>query len=68
MMPVPPHPRDVTPREAMAIQERLAPLVDSTDRLSEVQRVAGVDIGFEAGGTITRAAVAVLDFPALTSQ
>ncbi len=66
MMPVPSHPWDVTPREAMSIQERLAPLVDNTDHLGEVKRVAGVDIGFEAGGTITRAAVAVLDFPALT--
>lgn len=35
------------------------------DRLGPVRRVAGVDVGFEAGGTITRAAVAVLRYPEL---
>ena len=35
------------------------------DRLSPVQRVAGVDVGFEAGGTVTRAVVAVLGYPGL---
>lgn len=30
-----------------------------------IQRVAGVDVGFEAGGATTRAAVAVLDYPSL---
>ncbi|MDD5297954.1 MAG: deoxyribonuclease V [Rhodocyclaceae bacterium] len=61
-----PHSWDVTPREAMAIQARLAPLVETSDRLGEVKRVAGVDIGYEEGGAVTRAAVAVLDFPSLT--
>lgn len=61
-----PHAWDVTPREAMAIQARLSPLVETRDRLGEVRRVAGVDIGFEARGTVTRAAVAVLDFPGLS--
>jgi len=61
------HPWDVSPREAMAIQARLAARVETRDRLPPViRRVAGVDVGFEAGGTITRAAVAVLDFPSLT--
>ena len=36
-----------------------------TDQLGPVQRVAGVDVGFEAGGTVTRAAVAVLRYPEL---
>jgi len=33
-----------------------------------VQYVAGVDVGFEAAGTISRAAVAVLSFPCLQLQ
>ena len=36
-----------------------------TDRLGPVQRVAGVDVGFEANGSVTRAAVAVLRYPEL---
>jgi deoxyribonuclease V len=35
------------------------------DDLDEPRLVAGVDVGFEEGGRITRAAVAVLTFPAL---
>lgn len=34
----------------------------------QVQYAAGVDAGFEAGGTISRAAVAVLSFPSLQLQ
>lgn len=36
-----------------------------TDQLGPVRRVAGVDVGFEATGTVTRAAIAVLRFPEL---
>ena len=36
-----------------------------TDHLEPVRRVAGVDVGFEAAGTVTRAAVAVLRYPEL---
>ena len=35
------------------------------DRLGDVRRVAGIDVGFEQDGAISRAAVAVLDFPEL---
>ena len=51
---------------ARAIQERLRGTVIIRDRLGPVRRVAGVDVGFEDGGAVTRAAVAVLDFPELT--
>lgn len=60
------HPWGLTPREAMALQRELAPRVVKEDRLGEVRCVAGVDVGYEEGGKLTRAAVAVLDFPALT--
>lgn len=59
------HPWDVTPAEARAIQERLRALVVADDDLGSVRRVAGVDIGFEEGGSVTRAAVAVLAYPSL---
>jgi deoxyribonuclease V len=52
--------------QARALQERLRDRVVVRDRLGMVRTVAGIDVGFEAGGRITRAAVVVLDFPALT--
>lgn len=56
-----------TPTEAIALQKSLRSQVRLEDELPPtVQYVAGVDAGFEAGGTITRAAVVVLHFPALT--
>jgi deoxyribonuclease V len=59
------HPWDVTPSEAIAIQKRLAAAVVTGDQLGTVRLVAGVDVGFEAGNTVTRAAVSVLTFPEL---
>lgn len=60
------HPWNVSPAEAIAIQNRLRGLVGVEDDLpSEISRVAGVDVGFEDNGAITRAAVAVLEFPRL---
>ncbi|MEH2126120.1 deoxyribonuclease V [Nostoc sp.] len=55
-----------TLEEAIVIQETLQNQVITEDRLQEpIQYVAGVDMGFEADGTISRAAVAVLSFPDL---
>ncbi len=55
-----------TLEEAIIIQEKLRYQVITEDKLQEpVQYVAGVDMGFEADGTISRAAVAVLSFPDL---
>ena len=55
-----------TLEEAIVIQEKLRYQVITEDQLSEpIQYVAGVDMGFEADGTISRAAVAVLSFPDL---
>jgi len=59
------HPWDVSPKEAIAIQQQLRTLVRIGDAFSPPRRVAGVDVGFERNNTITRAAVAVLDFPSL---
>ncbi len=59
------HRWDLTPKEAVALQAALAGRVVRADRIGTVRRVAGVDVGFEDGGRVTRAAVAVLDFPGL---
>ncbi len=68
-MPSPPeavlHDWDVTPKQAVAIQRELRERVIVRDDFGELRRVAGVDVGFEEGGTITRAAVVVLRLPGL---
>lgn len=50
---------------ARAFQEQLRHQVIRHDELGLVRRVAGLDVGFEAGGTLSRAAVVVLSFPEL---
>jgi deoxyribonuclease V len=56
-------PKTVT--QARAIQQSLRGRVITRDRLRAPRRVAGIDVGFEQDGSITRAAVVVLDFPSL---
>lgn len=51
--------------EATAIQNQLSKEIITSDQLSEVNYVAGVDVGFEENYAISRAAVAVLSFPEL---
>jgi deoxyribonuclease V len=60
------HPFDLTPAAARELQSRLAAGVEREDRFGPIRLVAGVDIGFEEGGRVTRAAVAVLALPELT--
>jgi deoxyribonuclease V len=62
------HRWDVSPQEAIAIQERLRGAVITSDDLGDVRQVAGVDIGFVENNTVTRAAVVVLSFPDLVLQ
>lgn len=59
------HAWDVSPEQAIAIQERLRHEVILQDQLGTLRLVAGVDVGFEDGGSVTRAAVVVLSFPNL---
>lgn len=63
------HTWSLTTAEAIAIQEKLRSEIITTDKIQlPVKYVAGVDMGFEADGTISRAAVAVLSFPSLELQ
>lgn len=59
------HDWDVSPAAARALQEALRQRVVWRDQLGEVRCVAGIDVGFEHDNTVTRAAVALLSFPAL---
>lgn len=57
-----------TAAAAIALQQRFRSQVRTEDDLGPVGRVAGVDVGFEEGGSVTRAAVAVLRWPELDLQ
>ncbi|MGH8593040.1 MAG: deoxyribonuclease V [Gammaproteobacteria bacterium] len=59
------HPWELAPKQAIALQNELRTRVMAWDALPTLERVAGVDVGFESNGQITRAAVAVLSFPDL---
>lgn len=61
------HSWDLTPTEAIALQQRLATRVETVDRLDPLRYVAGVDVGFPRRGAeqVARAAAVLLSFPAL---
>jgi deoxyribonuclease V len=59
------HPWPATAAEAIQLQKKLAPLVETFGQPKTVSRIAGVDVAYPGGGAVTRAAVAVLSFPAL---
>lgn len=59
------HRWDLPPRAAVALQHRLRARVIRRGGPRRVRYVAGTDVGFERGGTIARAAVAVLALPEL---
>ncbi len=60
------HAWDLTPAEARRLQEELRGKVVRKDLLRDPpSRVAGIDIGFERNGAVTRAAAVVLKYPGL---
>jgi deoxyribonuclease V len=61
------HDWNLTPSEAIALQNQLRQRVIDYNCFDTPQRVAGVDVGFEDQGRVTRAAVVVLSFPELQS-
>jgi deoxyribonuclease V len=62
------HSWQLTPDEAIALQHQLQSEIITTDQLATVRLVAGVDVGFEEAGAVTRAAIALLSFPGLQLQ
>ena len=66
-MTLPLHEWNLAPREAMALQTQLAKQLEMSDRLAPVEHIAGVDIGFENSGEITRAAVVMLKWDPSTA-
>lgn len=61
-----PHPWDLTIKQAKEIQTHLASQVSLVDDYSKkLRHVAGIDVGFEEAGKITRAAIVVLDYKSL---
>lgn len=66
-MSAPLHEWNLAPKEARALQTELAKRLEMADRLALVTHIAGVDIGFEEGGEITRAAVVVLKWDPATA-
>lgn len=59
------HDWNLAPGEARELQKTLAPRVVRTDDFRDIRRVAGVDVGFEDKGRVTRAAIVVLDAESL---
>ncbi len=53
---------DLTPAEARALQERLSGEAECARSVGRARLIAGIDVGFEDRGRVTRAAVAVLRF------
>lgn len=60
------HRRDISPQQAISVQQELRQRVVLEDRLGSIRCVAGVDAGFEDSGKTIRAAAAVLSFPGLS--
>lgn len=57
------HSWNVSPKEAIKIQQELREKVEVTDKIGNIKIVAGVDVGFK--GKVARAAVVVISFPQL---
>jgi deoxyribonuclease V len=57
------HRWNVTPAEAIEIQEQLRHLVIAEDQMPLIRRVGGVDVHFAREGSRALASVAILSFP-----
>ena len=55
----------LTPAEAVVLQHALRGQISLRDEINTVHTVAGIDVGFEDDGKVTRAAVVILMFPTL---
>lgn len=64
-MVLPRHDWHLSPADARALQADWAQRVVLRDEVGDVSRIGGVDVGFEQGGSVTRAALVVLSWPDL---
>jgi len=55
------HSWDISVAEAIALQKSLADRVECEDRLGPVDRVAGIDVGYDKARGVARAAVVAID-------
>ena len=62
------HAWDLSPAAARDLQLKLAGQVELADRFGDIRLVAGIDIGLEQAGKLTRAAIAVLRLPDLAAS
>lgn len=60
------HPWDISPKEAILLQQTLRKRVVLEDRIEEVRIIAGTDVSYDARVKQARAVVAVLSFPNLS--
>ncbi len=67
--PSPLHAWDLSPKEAVALQKRLARHIRRSNRLpggrAGIRRIGGVDVAFAENGRVTRAAAVLLAWPGL---
>ena len=59
------HTWDLTPKQAIELQKQLTSHVSLEDEFDKINFVAGIDVGFENKGAITRAAIVILHYPSL---
>ena len=60
-----PHRWDVSPEEAVAIQNRLRSQLDLQSEHREIRTVAGIDVSYDTGSDVLFAAIVVLQLPHL---
>jgi deoxyribonuclease V len=66
MEPTIDHPWDISPKEAILLQQTLRNRVILEDRIGEVRIIAGTDVSYDAKTKQARAVVALLSFPDLS--
>jgi deoxyribonuclease V len=59
------HPWNVSPEEAVGIQNRLRTQVDLQSEPQRIETVAGIDVSYDKGSDVLFAAIVVLQFPEL---
>lgn len=59
------HEWDLSPREAIALQRELAEQISCSSQLPRVNRLAGVDVAYDAQSGLSAATVCILEYPSL---